>query len=85
MAHNPRKSTHQLDVEVEDAVFKTKNVEIINGSKSVSNHILWFLEVKISNSHGGYNFGNFGNFGNFWLTIQNTANRQVQNLFLEVS
>ena len=24
-------------------------------------------------------------FGNFWLTIQNTANRQVRNLFLEVS
>jgi hypothetical protein len=24
-------------------------------------------------------------FGNFWLEIQNIANRQVRNLFLEVS
>jgi hypothetical protein len=53
-ANNPRKRTHQLDVEVEDA-FK-KSIPYVEGLKAVSNNFRSTLEVTISNSYGGYNF-----------------------------
>ena len=47
MAHNPRKRTHQLGVEVKDSfllIFFTVNVD---GLKEVSNHFRSTLEVAI--------------------------------------
>jgi hypothetical protein len=55
MAHNPRKRTHQLGVEVEDATFFwQKFMANVEGFKAVTNRFCSNLEVAIINSYGGY-------------------------------
>ena len=54
MAHNPRKHTHQLGIEVDD-IFFSKNLHVkCRGLQGGFESLSFVSFVAISNSYGGY-------------------------------